>query len=159
MPLVFGDVRPNLWQFPDLMPQWGKIASPQPRAATTALGWLERLHRVTFVRGDQRPVVLGVPRLTAPFPFRPGLLGVRFGVRMLRAGWKRRIVGRLTQPRFELGHTLGKSCDLRQQSSDNRLCLRRLPSDQFFRYSQRHAQDVAEIPSCAKSSFLNHAGV
>jgi hypothetical protein len=151
--LVFCDVRLDLRQFPDLMPQRRRIASAQTLTATTALARFERLNVVALLRGEQRPLVLGMARLTASFPFRLGLRGWRFGVRMLRTRRERRILGGPSETCFELGHALGERRHLRQQCPNNRLRFRRLSSNQFLSYFQRHAQDVAEIAFCAKSSF------
>jgi hypothetical protein len=159
MALVFGNMGLDLRQFPDLVPQGRKIASAQTLAATPTLVGFERLHVVALLGGEQWPLVLGMARLTTPFPFRLGLAGRRFGVRMLGAGWKRRVLGRLSQTCFEFGHSLGERRYLRQQCPNNRLRFRRLSSNQLLSYFQRHAQDVAEIAFCAKSSFLGHSGV
>jgi hypothetical protein len=95
MPLVFGHMRLDRRQFPHLMPQRLRIAAGKLCSATAARGRLERLDLVALVRRHERPLVLLVPRLAAPFLLRRGRPCRRLGVRMLRAGRKRRILRRL----------------------------------------------------------------
>jgi hypothetical protein len=83
MPLVLGDGRFDLGQFPHLMPQRLGVAAGELRAATPTLGRLENLNIIAIARGQQRALVLLVARLAAAFVLRFRLAGRRFGVRML----------------------------------------------------------------------------
>jgi hypothetical protein len=146
MPLVFRHVGLDFGQFPHLMPQRLGIDARQFPAAATTFGRFQRMHFVAFIDGKQRPFVLCMPRLTAPFALRFRLLRRRLGVWMLRAGRQRGVLRRFVEPRFQFF----KLC---QQRADYRLRLRRLTSYQFFRDFQRHALNVAEIRFCCQISF------
>src|SRR3989304_123914 len=54
MTLVLGDVRLDLRQFPNLMPQRLRVAAGQLLAATPALGRFERLPPLALVGGTER---------------------------------------------------------------------------------------------------------
>jgi hypothetical protein len=128
------------------MPQRLGITTGQLRAATTALGGIDNLNVVAVTTAQQRSLVLGVTRLPAApllrLRFGPGGLGVR----MLRARRQRGVLRRAIHARLQL-------CYLGQQQANNRLCLRQLPRDQFFRDFQRHAQGVANFRRYAKTRF------
>jgi hypothetical protein len=73
---------------------------------------------------------------------------------MLRARRQRGVLRRFVQSSFEFGNAAVLRSNMRQQHPNDGLRLRRLTCDQFIRdLIQRHAQDVAEIGRCAKSSF------
>ncbi len=154
MPLMLGDQRLDRGQFPHLMPQRLRVAARQLFPTTTACGRLQRLHVVAVFDWNQRPLVLlvaGLPTaLLLRFPFPRGGPGVR----MLRAGRRRRVLRRLA---FHLPSQLLK---LRfqfrqssQQRANHRLGFRRLTGDAFFREMQRHAIYVAEKAYVSRPVF------
>jgi hypothetical protein len=70
VPLVLGDVRLDVGQFPDLVTQGFRVAAGQPLAAPSAFRRLQPLHVVTLVGGDQGTLVFRMPRLPAAFLLR-----------------------------------------------------------------------------------------
>ncbi len=150
MTLVLGDKRLDLRQFPNLMPKGIAIVAPQRSATLAAGGRFKRHYFLALVGGNQRPLVLGVPRLTTRPVLRLGLGRSRFGVGMLGTGRQRRILRGLVQTRCQFS-------DPSQQLLDKRShCGRHLgfnfgrdrPGDGIS-----HAPSVVEIGRCAKTSF------
>lgn len=109
MPLVFGDVRRDLGEFPHLMPHRLGIPAGEFGSAAAALGWFKRHDGVAFAGGHQWPLVLLMPRRPAPLLLGLRLLQRRLGVRRLHARRPRRILRRLGQPRFQLGRSAPRS--------------------------------------------------
>ena len=127
MPLVFGDVRLDLGQFPDLMPQRLGVAARKLPAATRHSVGLSGCTSSHWSAGDQGPLVLRVPGLAAAFLLRLASGRLRPVVRMLRAGRQRGVLWRLA---FALPFQLFDPCpqfrifrlefgDLRQQGVDD----------------------------------------
>ena len=113
MPLVLTDQRLDLRQFPNLMPQRRGITAPQTPAALATNRRRERYHLLALIAGDQGPLVLGMPRLTARPLFRLGLGRSGFGVGMLGTGRQRRILRGLVHsapPLIELPFQLRDPC-------------------------------------------------
>ena len=144
MPLVLGHVRLDLGQLPHLMPQGFGIAAGEFLAAAATCGRLERLHVVAVLGGQQRTLMFLVPRLSAALLLRFTLGQGRFGMGMHAAGRQRGVLGRFS-PAFQLLDACLQLGNLRQQQADDGLGLRRLTGDDFFRDSERHALDFAEI--------------
>jgi hypothetical protein len=97
--------RLDLGQFPHLMPQGIGIAAGELLAAASAFRRFGRLHVVAVLRGDQRPLMFLVPRLTATFLLRRTLGQGRFGMGMDAAGRQRGILG-CFPPLLELGYPI-----------------------------------------------------
>jgi hypothetical protein len=85
-----------------------------------------------------------VPWLSAAFLFRLTLGQGRLGMGMHAAGWQRGVLGRLS-PALQLLDACLQFGNLRQQQANDGLSFRRLAGDDFFRDSEQHAIDVAEI--------------
>ena len=149
MQLIFGHMRLDGGNLPDLMPQRLGVAASQPLAATTARRRLDGDHVLALLAGKQRPIVLGMPRLTTRFLAALVARRRRFGMGMLDTGRQRRIPRRLVQSRFQFS-------DLRQQNTDESLCLRRLPGNHVFGNQRRwrHTKDVADFRLRAKPNIL-----
>ena len=102
MTLILGDVRLDLRQFPDLMPQRLGVAARQFLAAAAALSRLERPTSLQSLGGHQGPLVLGMTGLAAPFLLG---LGCRGGAGLAcgccAAGRQRGVLRRLVQAGFQ----------------------------------------------------------
>lgn len=134
MQLILGDVRLDLRQFPDLMSLWLRIFASEFLAATAALARLELLDVIPLVGGPQRTLVFFVAGLPAPFLVGLGLLRRRLGVRMLRAGRQRGVLGRFgVQLPTKVFHLRTQGRYLRQQQANDGLRFGRLTGDYFFR--------------------------
>ena len=146
MALIFGDERLDCGEFVHLMPERITVAAREFCPAPAAGGRLEWHHLVAFLGRNQRPLVAGMPWLAATFllRFRRGLH--RLGMRMLRARGQRGILRSLVEPGLQVR-------DLRQQYTDDRLGLRRLPSNQIVREFQRHALGVADFALLEQTNF------
>ena len=150
MTLVLGDKRLDLRQFPNLMSQWSGIVTPQTSATLATRSRFKRHHFLALVGGNQRPLVLGVPRLTTRPVLRLGLGRSRFGVGMLGTGRQRRILRGLVQTRCQFRDPSEQLLDKRSHYwrhlgfnfGGNR------PGDGIS-----HAPSVVEIGRCAKTSF------
>jgi hypothetical protein len=121
------------------------VAAVESLAAASAGGRFERDDAVALLGWNQGPLVPKMARLSAAIAFRFWLGGRRLGVRMLRARRQRGILRRPIQPGLEFRHSLLKRRDMSQQRENDRLRLRRLPSNHFLRDFQRHAPVVAQI--------------
>ena len=152
MPLVFRHKRPDLGQFPDLMPQRGGIRSRQPRSAPPACGGLERFCFVAVCRRNQRPIDLAVPRLPAPIPLR--LRSRR--MRMLAARRQRRVLRCLRA--LELLQPLLELSNFRQKKPHHCLGVWRPLRNLFFGDLQRHTLFLAATGPREKPSFQGFAG-
>ncbi len=160
MPLVLTDQRLDLRQFPNLMPQRRGITAPQTPAALATNRRRERYHLLALIAGDQGPLVLGMPRLTARPLFRLELGRSGFGVGMLGTGRQRRILRGLVHsapPLIELPFQLRDPClivvndRLHQRPEVGR------QGGELFRRDRRlwrgHACDVAKIPILRQINF------
>ena len=157
MPLVLRHMRPDLGQFPDLMPQRGRIRSGEPRSAPPACCGLERFLLVAVCRRNQGPIVLSMPRLPAPLPLRlPSRRPRR--MRVLAA---RRQGGVLRCPRtlvfgeppLQLSHLPAQLSNLGHQQPHHRLGVRRPLRNLPFGDLQRHVPYVAGIGCREKATF------
>ncbi|MDP3138810.1 MAG: hypothetical protein Q8N17_21060 [Burkholderiaceae bacterium] len=154
MLLVFGDELLDLGQVPDLIPPRLRIVPRQRFAATPAGLGFDRDHRLTLVGRNQRPLVPGMPRLTAPFLAALRFLRRGFGVRMLGAGRQGRIAGRFLE-RGDLGFERGDAPFVMvAHRLQQRPKLGRQGGNLFGshrRWLLRHAEDVADFEACAKT--------
>ena len=82
MPLVFGDAGLDFRQFPNLVPQGLRIGAAQGCSATAAGRRHTRDDLLALFSGEQRPLVLGVARLTAGTSCRFPRMTHRLGVRV-----------------------------------------------------------------------------
>ena len=155
MPLVFRHKRPDLGQFPDLMPQRGGIRSREPRSAPPACGGLERFRLVAVCRRNQRPIVLAVPRLPATLPLRFRSLRPR-RMRMLAARGQGRVLRCLRA--LELLQPLLELSNFRQQKPHHCLGVWRPLRNLLFGDLQRHTPFLAAIGPREKPSFQGFAG-
>ena len=139
MALVFGHQRLDLGQFPYLMPQRFRVAARKLLATSSAFGRFERLHVGALMGWNQWSFVFFVAGLPTTFLLRFTFRRLGPGVRMLRAGRQRRVLGRFAflppfqflDPRLQFGNFL-------QQRKNNRLCFWRLANNDFFGNIQRH---------------------
>ena len=162
MPLVFRHKRPDLGQFPDLMPQRGGIRSREPRSAPPACGGLERFRLVAVCRRNQRPIVLAVPRLPATLPLRFRSLRPR-RMRMLAARGQGRVLRCLRA--LELGESAlqfsnfpAQLRNLSHQQPHHCLGVWRPLRNLLFGDLQRHTPFLAAIGPREKPSFQGFAG-
>ena len=169
--MVFGDVRLDLGQLPDLMPKRGRIDARQARPAPSALPRLQDLGRVALFGWDQRSLVFAMARLPALLPLRRSpaaacrmrMLGARRQRRVLRRLWafvplkpvlQVNVFGsKFCRLSSKFGHFQPKGRDLRHQQANDRLSLRRPTRDLLFCDFQRHAIGVAKIACREKPSF------
>ena len=133
MALIFDDDRLDFGQFPHLMPQRVAIAASQLLAAAPTRIWFEGDDLVASLGWNQRPFVPRMAGLAAAIALRLGLVGRRLRVRMLRARRQRRILRRLAESGLQFSHPCRQCSDLSHLRTNNRLRLRRLPSNQFLR--------------------------
>ena len=122
MPLILGDDRLDLGQFPHLMPQRLRVAARELRPAAAALGRPQRLHVVTLVAGDQRSLMFLVAGLPATFLLRLASGRLRPGVGMLRTGRQRGVLRRLAfSPAARVPRAAPFNSAISANGADNRL--------------------------------------
>jgi hypothetical protein len=121
--------------------------------------WVQGLHIVTLVAGNQGPLVFLVARLPATLPLRLAFCRLRPRVGMLRTGRQRGVLRRLAfhlplqllDPRFQFGNP-------RKQQADDGLGVRRLASNDFFRDDRSNRSVTAATASswyCWSASNCN----
>ena len=161
MPLVLGNQRLDLRQFPHLMPHRIRVGTDEFFAATSTRSRLARDDVRAIFNRNERPLCLAMSRLPAAVLLRLGFLPRRLGMWMPRRRRQRRVLRRLPQSRqlrLQLRQFRPQRRDLRKQQPNDRLRLRRLTSNQFCGNLQRHARDIADSPK-SRNPNLPHRPV
>lgn len=104
--LIFRDLRLDLGDFPDLVPERFDVVSGQGATAQATRRRLQADNLMTLLGRNQRPFVLGMPRLSASFLATLLLLRSRFSMGMLGARRQRRISRRFFQLGFQVRNLL-----------------------------------------------------
>jgi len=146
------------------MSQRAFVVPREHRTAPATLLRFERHDLLTFLNRNQRPFVSGMSGLPTTFSLRFYSNRRRACVRMLSAGWQRRVLRcPVLLSQFQLqsrdlslqsNHLRSEFCHLGHQCPNDRLGFRRLTRDHILRNRfQRHLRGVANSSIQRKASF------
>ena len=144
-------VRLNLWQLPHLMPQGLAVLSLKQRRAASAEVRKQIHDFIALFGGQEGSLMPRVALLSTPLSLVLTLLPRWSRMRMLAAGRQGRIL------RCQFGNLRLQPLDFRQQKPDDRLHIRRLRCQPFFRDHGRHAHVLVEKRISSKDQFLKTA--